>query len=137
MTLRNLGIIAGCLLVAFGSGWYAGASGRTAISVQLNATTIRADVAEARAAILDARLNLADANFGDARRAVQRAQVLAERLQVRLRETGQSDRAGAMQAVITGLSDADRLSGALDATASNAAAEALRTLEASVPVSSQ
>jgi hypothetical protein len=137
MTLRSVGIIAGCLILAFGVGWYVGASGRSALSVQLNDSAVRADVAEARAAILDARLSLTVANFGDARRAVQRAQVFAERLQVRLRETGQSDRAGAMQNVITRLSDADRLSGALDASASDAAAEALRTLEASVPVSAQ
>jgi hypothetical protein len=137
MTLKSLGIIAGCLILTFAVGWYVGASGHTALAVQLNDSAVRADVAEARAAILDARLSLTVANFGDARRAVQRAQVFAERLQVRLRETGQSDRAGAMQNVIARLSDADRLSGALDASASDAAAEALRTLEASVPVQAQ
>lgn len=137
MTLKVLGIIAGGVLLAFGTGWCTGASSRTELAVQLNDTTIRADVAEVRASILDARLSLLQSNFGDARRAVQRAQAIADRLQVRLRETGQTDRAGAMETVITRLADADRLSGALDATASDAAAEALRTLEASVPVLSQ
>lgn len=134
MTLRKLGIIAGGLLLIFGVGWFVGASGRSALQVQLNDAAIRADVAEVRAAILDARLSLTVANFGDARRSVQRASVIAERLQTRLREGGQSDRAGAMQGVVTSLAEADRRSGALDATASDAAADALRTLEASVPV---
>lgn len=137
MTLKTLGIVAGCVLVAFGAGWCTGTSGRTAVAVQLSDATIRADVAEVRAAILDARLSLSQANFGDARRAVQRAQSVADRLQGRLRESGQQDRAGAMTAVVTRLSDADRLSGALDATASDAAADALRMLETSIPVLSQ
>lgn len=134
MTIRTLGIVAGCVFLAFGAGWCTGASGRTDIALQLSETTIRADLAEVRAAILDARLSMSQSNFGDARRAVQRAQTVAERLQVRLRETGEADRAGAMQAVIARLGDADRLSGALDSTADAAAADALRTLEASVPV---
>lgn len=137
MTLKTLGIVAGCVFVAFGAGWCTGTSGRTAVAVQLSDATIRGDVAEVRASILDARLSLSQANFGDARRAVQRAQSVADRLQGRLRESGQQDRAGAMTAVVTRLSDADRLSGALDATASDAAADALRMLETSIPVLSQ
>ncbi len=135
MTLRTLGIVAGCVLLAFGAGWCTGTSGRTALSVQLNDVTIRADIAEIRAAVLDARVALSQANFGDARRAVQRAQTIAGQLQVRLRESGQADRAGAVQNVAARLADADRLSGALDAAAADAAADALRMLESSVPIS--
>ncbi len=134
MTLKTLGIMAGCILLAFGAGWCTATSGRTDLAVQLNDTIIRAEMSEVRASILDTRLSLSQANFGDARRAVQRAQIIAERLQVRLRESGQADRAGAMQTVLASLNNADRLSGALDAAASDAAAEALRLLEASVPV---
>jgi hypothetical protein len=134
MTLKTVGIITGCVLLAFGAGWCTGTSSRTALAVQLNETTIRADVAEVRASILDARVSLAQTNFGDARRAVQHASITAERLQARLRESGQSDRAGAVQAVLTRLQEADRLSGVLDPAASDAAADALRTLETSVPV---
>ena len=137
MTLKTVGIIAGCVFLAFGAGWCTGASSRTGLALQLSDTSIRADVAEVRASILDARLSLAHANFRDARRAVQRARTIAERLQLRLRETGEADRVGALETVIARLGDADRLSGALDATASDAAADALRTLEASVPVESQ
>lgn len=135
MAVRTLGIIAGCVVLAFATGWCTGASGRTAISIALNETTVRADVAEVRAAVLDARLSLSEANFGDASRALQRARVVAERLQTRLRASGEADRVGALQTVTTRLGEADRLSGALDPGASAVAAEALRALEASVPVS--
>lgn len=134
VTLRTVGIVAGCVAVAFATGWCTGASGRTAISTQLGETQIQADVAETRAAVLDARLSLSQSNFGDAQRALQRATTVAERLQTRLRETGQSDRVGSVQTVITTLGEAGRRSGALDGTASDLAADALRTLEASVPI---
>jgi hypothetical protein len=134
MTLKTLGIIAGGVVLAFGVGWCTGTSGRTEVSLQLSETAIRADVAEVRASVLDARLSFSQANFGDGRRAVQRARAVAEGLQVRLRETGRADRAGAVQAVLVSLDEADRLAGALDAAASDAAANALRQLETSVPV---
>jgi hypothetical protein len=137
MTLRTVGIIAGCLAVAFGTGWCTGASGRTGISTQLSETQIRADLSETRAAVLGARLNLSESNFGDAQRALQYATTVAERLQGRLRATGQSDRVGAVQAVITTLGEAGQRSSALDATASDLAAEALRALEGAVPVPPQ
>jgi hypothetical protein len=137
MTMRTLGIIAGCLVLAFGAGWCTGTSGRTALSVQLNDTTIRADIAEVRAAVLDARIALSQANFGDARRSIERAQVIAGTLQTRLRESGQADRAGAVQNAATRLADAERLSRALDASAAEAAADALRILESSIPVVTQ
>ena len=134
MTLKTLGLVAGCVLLAFATGWCTGRSGRADLAVALNDTSNRADVAEMRAALLDAQLALAGANFGDARRAIQRAQVVGGQLQVRLREAGLADRAGAVQTVLTRLAEADRLSGALDGTAADAAADALRALESSVPV---
>ena len=104
------------------------------MAVQLSDTTIRADVAEVRAAILEARLSVHQANFGDARRSLQRARTVAGQLQARLREVGQAARAGAVGDAIARLEDAERLSGSLDPAASDAAAEALRSLESSVPV---
>jgi hypothetical protein len=133
MTLKTLGIGVGCVVLAFGLGWYVGASGRAALANEVEQTTLRADAAEVRASIQDARLSLGDSNFGEARRAIQRARLLAQRVEARLRRLGQADRAGGVQAVIARLDDADRLSGSLDAGAAGAAAEALRTLESSVP----
>lgn len=135
--MRTLGVVALAVLVTFGAGWFMGASGRTDIELQLADAMTRADVAEVRASVLDARLSLSLSNFGDARRSVQRAITVADRIQLRLRESGQSDRAAGVEAVLVHLREADRLSGALDAGAAHAAAEALRTLEASVPIGSE
>lgn len=134
MTLKTLGVVAGCAVLAFGTGWCTGASNRTSLALDLAQTALRADVAEVRASVLDARLSLTQSNFGDARRALQRASHYAEQVQARLSEVGQADRAGSLQVVLAHLADADRLSAALDAGAANAAAEALRVLESSVPL---
>lgn len=134
MTLKTLGIVAGCVILAFGTGWCTGASNRTSLVLDLSQATLRADVAEVRSSVLDARLSLTQSNFGDARRALQRASQFAERVQTRLGESGQADRAASLQVVSAHLTDADRLAAALDPAATDAAAEALRTLEASVPM---
>lgn len=134
MTLKTLGIVAGCVILAFGTGWCTGASNRTSLVLDLSQTTLRADVAEVRSSILDARLSLTQSNFGDARRALQRASQFAERVQTRLGESGQADRVARLQVVSAHLTDADRLAAALDPASTDAAAEALRTLEASVPM---
>ena len=134
MSLRTVGVVVALLLVVFAGGWFLGASGRNAVELQLADSDMRADVAEVRAAVLDARLSLTISNFGDARRSVQRAINLGDRIQRRLRETGQSERAGQVDAVLGHLRDADRQAGALDVSAAESAAQALRALEASVPV---
>lgn len=135
MTLRTLGIIAGCVLLAFGFGWCVGASGRAAVSLELTRTALGADATEVRASLLGARVSLTQSNFGDARRSVQRAQEAATRVESRLRELGQADRAGAVQTVQAHLREADRLAAALDPGADQAVSQALRTLEASVVTS--
>ena len=134
MALRTLGVVALCVVVAFGSGWCVGASGRTSLALDLAQTGLRADVAEVRASVLDARVSLTQSNFGDARRALQRASVIAERVQLRLRDVGQADRASGVQTAIAHLAEADRLSGALDPGADAAAVLAVQALESSVPV---
>ena len=133
MTLKTLGIGVGCVVLAFALGWYVGASNRADLAAQLEQTMLRADAAEVRASIQDARLSLIDSNFGEARRAIQRARAIAQRGDARLRTLGQPDRAAGVQDVITQLDEADGLSAALNPTAADTAAAALRTLESSVP----
>jgi hypothetical protein len=137
MTLRTLGYVAIALVVAFGTGWCSGASGRRAVASELAQTAIRADISDVRAAVLDARFSLAASNFGDARRALQGAVVVTTRLQTRLTDAGFDDRAGLVDQVRQLLEDADRRSGALDAGAADVADRALRTLESSVPITNQ
>lgn len=134
MTLRTVGGVALGVFLAFGSGWCVGASGRTSLALDLAQAGLRADVAEVRASALDARVSLSQSNFGDARRALQRASVIAERVQLRLRDVGQADRASGVQTAIAHLAEADRLSGALDPGADVATLLAVQALEKSVPV---
>ena len=137
MTLKALGYVAIALVVAFGSGWCSGAGGRRAVTAELALTAIRADIADIRAATLDARFSLASSNFGDARRALQRAIVVTTQLETRLADAGFDERASAVSQARQQLEDADQRSGALDAGAADVAAQALRTLESSIPTTNQ
>ena len=119
MTLKTLGLVAAAVVAAFVVGWCTGSP--------------TPDARRVYAAVLEAQVSLTRSNFGDARRSLERARAVAVRLQERLREAGQTDRAGQLNAALAQLEQADHLSGALDAAAADAAAEALRTLEASVP----
>lgn len=134
MTLKTLGIVAGCVVAAFAAGWFVGAAGRAAVTRDLAQTEVNAGVADVRASVLEARLSVAQANYGDARRSIQRARAAAEGVETRLRALGRADRASGVQIALAHLADAERLSGALDADADRAAAEALRAIESSVPV---
>ncbi len=67
-------------------------------------------------------------NFGDASKRFEEARGLVEKAQTRLRETGQAERAGRLEIVLTHLRDAQRRAASLDSAAQGAAAEALRGL---------
>jgi hypothetical protein len=129
MTLRLAGWLALAAVILFGAGWLVGSSGRSTADQERRAFEERADFASARALILEGRVSLFLVNFGDASRRFEEARVIVERAQTRLRESGQAERAGRLEIVLTKLRDAQRLSSSLDAAAQNAAAEALRALE--------
>ena len=86
-------------------------------------------LADARTLILEGRVSLFLVNFGEASQRFDAARTLVERVQLSLRETGQSERAGRLQIVLAHLSDAQRLASALDPTAQGAADEAYRALK--------
>lgn len=128
MSLKLIGSLVLALVVTFGIGWLAGASGRAAIEQQLLEAQERADFAQARALISDGRVSLFLVNFGDASRRFEEARGVVERVQKRLREVGQAERAGRLEIALTHLRDAQRLAASLDSSAQGAAAEALRAL---------
>jgi hypothetical protein len=130
MTLRVVGWIALAVVLTFGAGWLFGSSGRSTAEQDRRAFEERADFATARALILDGRVSLFLVNFGDASRRFEDARAVVERAQTRLRETGQAERAGRLEIVLTQLREAQRLASSLDAAAQNAAAEAIRALDA-------
>ena len=129
MTFKTALWAAVALVVTFGVGWFTGASGRTAAEMTQQQSDLRSALTEARALVLEGRVSLFQINFGDASRQFDQARTTVERLQTRLRELGQADRAGRLQIVLAHLSDAQRLAVALDHGAQGAADEALKALK--------
>jgi hypothetical protein len=128
VSLKLIGALALALVVSFGVGWLGGASGRAAVEQQLAAAEERANLAQARALIGDGRVSLFLVNFGDASRRFEEARGVVERMQTKLRELGQAERAGRLEIALSHLKDAQRLAASLDSSAQGAAAEALRAL---------
>ena len=120
--------IVGAVLAALALGWFLGASGKSSIELQRRQEQQRADLAEAREAVLAGRVDLFQSNFGNAVKRFDAARLMLERVQLRLRETGQPDRAGQLEIVLAHLKDAGRLALALDANANAAADQALQAL---------
>lgn len=112
------------------SGWLYGASGRSDVEQARRAAVQRADLNEARAMVLEGNVAIFQLNFGDAAKRFENARAAVERMQAALRETGQAERAGRLEIVLSHLADAQRLAVGLDATARNAADQALAALTA-------
>ena len=126
MSSKQIGLTAAAVLIAGLGGWVYGASGSSAREQARLAEAQRADLAEVRAHILEGRVSLFLTNFGDASRHFESARTVLERVQSRLRETAQAERAGRLQIPIAHLRDAQHLASAFDSAAQNAAEEALR-----------
>lgn len=118
------------IALAFGVGWFLGSSGKSSVELQRRQQEERADLAEARALVLAGRLALLQSNFGDGARRFDAARAILERVQMKLRETGQAERAGRLEVALAHLKDAGRLALALDPAAQNAAEQALQAIRA-------
>jgi len=127
--MRLVATIAIGLAVAFGVGWFLGASGKSAIELQRRQQEERADLSEARALTLDGRVALSRSNFGDAVQRFNAARQIIERVQMRMRETNQPERAGQLEIALAHLKDAGRLSVGVDPNAPAAADEAIKAIE--------
>jgi hypothetical protein len=125
---RTIGIVAAIVLAAAAAGWTYGASGRSEVEQARRAAVQRSDLTEARALVLEGVVALFQSNFGDATKRFDAARAVVERIQSALRETGQAERAGRLEIVLSHLRDAQRLAVALDANARNAADAALQAL---------
>jgi hypothetical protein len=130
MTSRTFGIITLLAIALFGIGWIVGASGRSAAVEERRGFEQRASFAEARAHVLEGRVNLFQVNFGAASQQFDRGRAVIESLQTHLREQGDADRAGKLEVALARVRDAQRLAIAVDASAQNAAEEALRAIDA-------
>ena len=130
MNWKLAGSVVLAIVVAFGVGWIVGASGRSTIEQARAQSEMRAEFAEVRSRILGARVSLFLVNFGDAGRQLEDARGRAEKLQSRLRELGQAERAGKLEIAIAHLRDAQRLTSSVDQSAQASADEALKALAA-------
>ena len=127
--MKRIGWIALGVGIAFGAGWLAGSSGRSAAEVTAGRAEVRAEFLEARALILQGRIRVFELNFGDAAQQFEAAGHVVERLQTRLRETGLAERAGLLEVALSYLREAGAQAAALDPGAQGTAGDALRTLE--------
>ena len=125
---RILISIAVALLVCIGLGYAWGASGRQVIESALSDSRQQLDLAEARGALLDARFSLYNNNFGDASRRFEEAKVPLRRVKDRYQDDGRSAAASSIDAALTHVDEAQRLSGKLDPAANSRAGAALEAI---------
>jgi hypothetical protein len=111
------------IAVGLGFGW--GASNRYQLQSALDDAKQQVDLAESRGLILDGRLSLYNNNFGDASRHFEDAKVPLRRLKQRYQDDGKREAAAGIDAALGQLEEAQRLTGKLDLSANNKAAEAL------------
>jgi hypothetical protein len=126
--MKLYGWAALAVVVVFGIGWITGASGKSDLELARRAAAERADEAEVRGLVLDGRVQLYTMNYGEATRRFADARTILERVQTELREQGLGERAGRLEVALGHLREAQRLALALDPSAHNQAAEALRAL---------
>jgi hypothetical protein len=116
------------LLVAVGAGWIWGSWGRWAAERQAQSAELRVQLAEARASLLSARVNLFEINFGKASADLERAKQAMSAAAGLLDKAGRTGEAASVREALAKGSEAQRLAGAVDQTASARAAEALAAL---------
>jgi hypothetical protein len=132
--------IAGGLLVALLAGWIWGASGRSDAARALETAELRSDLLGARAAILDARVAIYSVNFGEASQHLENARGLLSRADQRLTSLARNDEGKQLEAALTAIDDAQRMTGKLDQSANSRAGDAAKVLadlldaEAKAPV---
>jgi hypothetical protein len=123
MSLRLFGVIALALVIAAGTGWCLGSSGRSVLERERAAIETRAEFAETRALVLEGRVNVFSSNFGNAIQQFQQAGQRIGAIQSRLRALGQVEQASRLQIAISSLGDAQRAAAAFDSTRAQAAAD--------------
>lgn len=120
--------IVGGLLVALLAGWIWGASGRSDAARALETAELRSELLGARAAILDARVAIYSVNFGEASQHLENARGLLRRAGERFESLAWDDEGKQVQAALTAIDDAQRMTGKLDQSANSRAGDAARLL---------
>ena len=126
---RTLLIAVVAVVVVLGLGYAWGRAGRGALESTATVATQRVDLLDARGAILEARISLYNNNFGDASRHFEAAKAALQRLKGHYDEADDAAGAGRVDTALRHVEEGQRLAGALDAAAQNAAAAALEALK--------
>ena len=131
MSFLSRNLVVGVLiaiLVTLGLGFAWGSSGRGELRTALTDAKQQLDMAEARGQILEGRVSLYNNNFGDAGRHFEDAKPALNRMKARYQEAGNRDAAAGIDAAITHIEEAQRLTAKLDPSANNKASESLDAL---------
>jgi hypothetical protein len=129
MNMKAVGWITLAVVVAFGIGWLVGTSGRATVSLELGRAVEHASFLEARGLVFEGRVDLMRGEDSEAGRRFGEARAVVERVQRRLREAGQAERAGQLEIAVAQLTDAEQQAVEGMDGAGSAAEAALRTLE--------
>jgi hypothetical protein len=117
------------LLVALGTGWVWGVSGRSRVQQALEIAELRDRLLEGRAAVLDARLDIYQVNFGNASRHLEAARSALRAADARLNALGRQDDAKRLTLGLSRIDEAQRRVGQLNQDANALAADAARTID--------
>ena len=126
--MRNALLIAVALLVAVGSGWLWGASGRWSAERTTQVQQVRQNLVEGRSALLDARLALYSVNFGEASQHMEQARTLLRRGGDGLKGLGRDAENKQVATALAMIDDAQRLTGKLDQNANSRTGEASKII---------
>lgn len=116
------------LIVALGSGWVWGASGRSDLNRALRIAELRDGLLEGRAAVLDARLAIYSVNFGEASRHLEAARSAVRAAEARLNSLGRQAETKPLQLALAKIDEAQRMAGQLNQDANALAADASKAI---------
>lgn len=127
--LRAVLSVAVALLIALGTGWIWGASGRSTLATSLRDTQLNLELAEARGDLLQARTDLFEVNFGNAGRRLQSAKVRLQTARTLLEQMDREDEAERLNGAIADVERAQQQAASVDQSANSAVARAVGSLE--------
>ena len=115
-------------MVALLAGWIWGTSGLSDAARAVETAELRGELLGARAAILDARVAIYSVNFGEASGHLENARGLLRRAEERFNRLVLDDEVKQVQAALTTIDDAQRMTGKLDQSANSRAGDAAKML---------
>lgn len=117
------------VLVALGTGWLWGRSGRAELGRALEAAELQKTLLEGRTAVLDGRLAIYNVNFGEASTHFERARIALRAADAQLNALGRQEDSKQLALALTRIDEAQRKSGELSQDANALASDAAKAIE--------